>query len=110
MSSEVKTMSSRAMERLKNHNTRLPCLSNSSRSGAKSNHSGPRPSQHSKIMMSSRRQVSDDSSPERRPGRTWSLDEYHSYHYGNRSVSSSPHASASWKRDHSRSHNFLRSP
>ena len=81
------------MECPKNHNKSLLCLSDSSRSGAKSSHS--RPGQHSKTTMSSRRQGSDDSSPERRPSRTQSLDEYHSRHYGNCSVSSSPCASAS---------------
>ena len=95
------------MERLKNHNTSPSCPRDSPRSGAKSSHS--RPSQHSKTTTSSRRQVSDDSSPERRPSRTWSLDEYHSRHYGNSSVSSAPRASVSRKRDLSRSRDFSRS-
>ena len=37
------------------------------------------------------------------------MDEYHSRHYGNCSVSSAPHASASRKQDHSRSCDFSRS-
>ena len=75
------------MERLKNQSTSsctsLPRPSDSSRSGAKSSYS--RPSQHTKTMMSNRRQVLDDSSPVGRLGRTW---EFHSCHYGNHSVSS----------------------
>ena len=61
-------------------------------------------------MKSSKRQFSDDSSPERRLSRTRSLDEYHSRHYGNRNVSSVPRASASRKRDCSKSRDFSRSP
>ena len=91
--SKGKTKSSRVMERLKNHNTSPPRPSDSSRSGAKSSHS--RPSQRSKTTTSSRRQFSDDDSPERMPSGTRSLDEYHSCHYGNRSVSSAPRAPAS---------------
>ena len=91
--SKGKTESSRAMERLKNHNTSPPHPSDTSRSGAKSSDS--RPGQRSKTTTSSRRQFSDDNSPERMPSRTRSLDEYHSCHYGNRSVSSSPRAPAS---------------
>ena len=105
--SKGKTKLSRTMDCLKNYNTSLPRLSDSSRSGAKSSHS--RPSQRSKTMTSSRRQFSDDNSPERRPSRTQSLDEYHSSYYGNRSVPSVPRASASQKRDHSRSRDFSRS-
>ena len=87
-----KTKPTRVVDHLKNHNTSPPHPSDSSRSGAKSSHS--RPSQHSKTMTSSRREVSDDSSPDSRPNRTQSLDEYHSHHYGNFSLSSAPHASA----------------
>ena len=70
------------MERLKDHNTSPPRPSESSRSGAKSCHS--RLSHRSTTTTSSRKQFSDDSSPERRPSRTRSLDDYHSRHYGNR--------------------------
>ena len=73
-SSKGKTKSSRAMERLKNHNTSPPRPSDSARNGAKS--SRCRPGQHSKTTTSSRRQVSEDSSPERRPSKTRILDEY----------------------------------
>ena len=107
-SSKGKTKSSRAMEHLKSHNVSPPHPRNPSRSGAESSHF--RSNQHSKTTTSSRRQVSDDSSPERRPSRTWSLDEYHSRHYENRSVSSAPRASASRKCYHSRSRDFSRSP
>ena len=97
------------IEHLKNHNTSLPRLT------------GQEVVQNlailglglvniSKTTTSSRRQVSDDSSPERRPSMTQSLDEYHSCHYGNRGVSSFPCASASQKQDRSRSRNFSRSP
>ena len=106
--SKGKAKSSRVMEHLKNHNTSLPRPSDSSISGAKSRHS--RPSQCSITTTSSRRQFSDDSSPERRPSRTRSVDEYHSHQYGNRSVFSAPRASASRKRDCSRSRDFSRSP
>ena len=105
-----KTKSSRAMERLKDHNTSLPRPSQSSRtgsSGEKLCHS--RLSHHSITTMSSRRRSSDNSSPERRPSRTRSLDDYHR-HYGNRGISSEPRVSASRKRDHSRSRDISRSP
>ena len=98
------------MEYLKNHNTSPPRPSDSSKSGAKSSHS--RTSQHSKTTTSSRRQVSDNSFPERRTSRTRSLDECRSHHYGNHSLSSVPRASASTsqKEDHSKSPDFSRSP
>ena len=105
-----KTKSSRAMERLKGHNTGPPRPSESSRtggSGAKACHS--RLSHHSITTSVSRRQFSDDSSPERRPSRTRSLDD-HLRHYGNRGISSEPRVSASRKRDRSRSRDVSRSP
>ena len=105
-----KTKSSRAMERLKDHNTSPPRPSQSSRtgsSGAKSCHS--RLSHRSITTTGSRRQFSDDSSPERRPSRTRSLDDYRR-HYGNRGISSEPRVSASRKRDRSRSRDVSSSP
>ena len=89
-----KTKSSRAMERLKDHNTSPPRPSQLSRtggSGVKPCHS--RLSHHSITTSGSRRQFSDDSSPERRPSRTKSLDD-HCHHYGNRGISSEPRVSA----------------
>ena len=59
--------------------------------------------------MGSRKQFSDDSSPERRPSRTRSLDDYRR-HYGNRGISSELRVSASRKRDRSRSRDISRSP
>ena len=85
-----RTKSSRAMERLKDHNTSPPRPSQSSRtgsSGAKSCHS--RLSHRSITTTGSSRQFSDDSSPERRPSRTRSLDDYRR-HYGNGGISSEP--------------------
>ena len=105
-----KTKSSRAMESLKDHNTSPPCPSQSSRtgsSGAKSCQS--RLSHRSITMTGSRRQSSDDSSPERRPNRTRSLDDYRC-HYGNRGISSELRVSASQKRDRSRSRDVSSSP
>ena len=100
-----KTKSSRAMERLKDHNTSLPRPSQSSRagsSGAKACHS--RLSHHSitTCTTGSRRRFSDDSSPERRLSRTRSLDDYRR-HYGNRGIASKPRVPVSRKRDRSRS-------
>ena len=105
-----KTKSSRVMEQLKDHNTSPPRPSQSSRtgsSGAKSCHS--RLSHRSITTTGSRRQFSDDSSPEKRPSRTRSLDDYHC-HYGNRGIFSEPRVLASRKRDHFRSRDVSRSP
>ena len=105
-----KTKSSRAMEHLKDHNTSLPCPSRSSRtgsSGTKSCHS--RPSHRSITTTGCRRQFSDYSSPERRPSRTRSLNDYHR-HYGNRGILSEPRVLASLKRVRSRSCDVSRSP
>ena len=105
-----KTKSSRAMERLKDHNTSPPRPSQSSRtgsSGAKACHS--RLSHHSITKSGSRRQFSDDTSPERRPSRTRSLEDSRR-HNGNRGISSEPRFSTSWKRDRSRLHDVSRSP
>ena len=98
------------MERLKDHNTSLPHPSQSSRTGssrAKACHS--RFSHHSITKSGSRKQFSDDSSPEGRPSRTKSLD-YYRRHYRNRSISSEPRVSVSWKQDRSRSCDVSRSP
>ena len=105
-----KTKSSRAMERLKDHNTSPPRPSQSSRtgsSGTKACHS--RLSHHSITKSGSRREFSDDSSPERRLSRTRSLDDYRR-HYGNRGISSEPRFSTTRKRDRSRSRDVSRSP
>ena len=105
-----KTKSSRAMESLKDHNTSPPRPSQSSRtssSRAKSCHS--RLSHCSITTTGSRRQFSDDCSPERRPSRTRSLGDYR-HHYGNRGISSEPRVSASRKRDRARSCDVSSSP
>ena len=105
-----KTKSSRAMEHLKDHNTSPPHPSQSSRtgsSGAKSCHS--RPSHRSITTTGCRRQFSDDSSPERRPSMTSSLDDHHR-HYRNRGISSEPCVLVSLERVRSRSRDISRSP
>ena len=99
MSSDGSTEANRMMECLKNHNASPSCLSDSfsSRSGTKCSHSRPSHSEHSRTMTSSRRQVADNSSHERRPSRTGSLDDYHSLYY--RRGSCSPvHSSSALRR------------
>ena len=93
------------MERLKDHNTSPPHLSQLSRTGS----SGAKSCHCSITTTGSRKQFSDDSSPERRPSRTRSLDDYHR-HYGNHAISSELRVSASRKRDRSRSCDVSRSP
>ena len=105
-----KTKSSRAMERLKDHNTSPPRPSQSSITGSSGAKACPsRLSHHSITASGSRRQFSDDSSPERKPSRTRSLDD-HRRHYGNLGISLEPCVSASRKRDRSRSRDVSRSP
>ena len=94
-----KTKSSRAMERLKDHNTSPPRPSQSSRagsSGAKACHS--RLSHRSITTTGSRRRFSDDNSPERRPSRMRSLDDYRR-HYGNHGIALEPRVPVPRKRD-----------
>ena len=104
MSSKGKTKESRAMEHMKNHNTCPPGPSDSfsSRGGKNSSYFRPSHNKHSRTTSSSRKQVADNSSPEGRPSRTRSLDDYYSCHYRRRNFSPVHHPSAIWQQDRSR--------
>ena len=101
---------SMVMEHLKNHNTGRLCPSDSSSSKSGTKSSRPSHNKHSRTTTSRRRQVADNSSPERRPCRTHSLDDYHSRHYRRHSFSPVHCSSGSRRRDCFRSREISKSP